>query len=400
MEAIAIYNRQDIAPAQEITAAMFNDFVAFIDRSEKTTKSYIKNFRQFLAWLKFTATTKPQREDIILYRQWLSAEHEAITFAPDTVAGWEYRTDRNGNPERITCKPTTIKAYLQSVKQFFSWTAANNIYPNIAANVHPPKLTKGHKKRGLTAPEVLTIENSIAAAAAAKVEAATDARKDTAGRVQRSTEQGKRMYAMYLLAVNTGLRTVEISRANIKDLERENGRTWLYIWGKGHSSADKRKPLAPEVAEAIADYLRCRSDLPTGNSPLFVSTGNRSKGQRIASTTISTMLKQAMVEAGFDSDRITAHSLRHSTARNVMEITGNNIYNAQLYMRHESPTTTEEYLENDTSAQDERIADSLYQHYHGQSRTGTAAEQLEGIISVMNPEKLEQLLLVAQAMQK
>lgn len=400
MEAIAMYNRQEIAPAREITTALFTDFVAFIDRSEKTTRTYLVNLRQFMAWLKYTATTQPQRQDIISYRQWLSAEHEAIVFAPDTVAGWQYRMDRNGNPERISCKPTTVKAYLQSVKQFFSWTAANNIYPNVAANVHPPVISEEHKKLGLSAPEVLAIENSITAAAQRRTAAATDAIKDKTGRVQRSTEQGKRLYAIYLLAVNTGLRTVEISRANIKDLETIDGRTWLYVWGKGRSSADQRKPLSKEVAAAIADYLKSRTDLPTGNSPLFVSTGNRSHGQRIATTTISTMLKQAMIEAGFQSDRITAHSLRHSTARNVMQLTGNNIYDVQQYMRHKSPKTTEVYLENDSSEQDARIVDQLYRHYHGAAPATTAAEQLESIVALMNPEKVEQLLLVAQAMQK
>ena len=45
---------------------------------------------------------------------------------------------------------------------------------------------------------------------------------------------------MYLLAVNAGLRTVELSRANVKDLEVKAGSAYLYIWGKGHSEADQK----------------------------------------------------------------------------------------------------------------------------------------------------------------
>ena len=99
---------------------------------------------------------------------------------------------------------------------------------------------------------------------------------------------------MYLLAVNAGLRTIEISRANIKDLEIKGGNAYLYVWGKGHTEADTKKPIAYEVYTAIQEYLNNRSDYITANSPLFVSTGNRSGGKRIASTTISTMLKRAM----------------------------------------------------------------------------------------------------------
>lgn len=398
MEAIAVLNPQSIAPAQEITAALFYDFVAFIDRSEKTTRTYLTNLKQFMAWLKYAAIRCPARQDIISYRQWLTVEHDAISFAPDTAAGYAIRTDANGNPVKVTCKPTTVKGYLQSVKAFFSWTAANNLYPNIAANIHAPKITESHKKDSLTAAEVLTIEKSISERATERTEAAAGAVKDKTGRVQRSTEQGKRLYAMYLLAVNAGLRTVEISRANIKDLETKGGRTWLYIWGKGHSEADQKKPIAPEVKAAIDDYIKSRTDNPTGNSPLFVSTGNRSKGKRIASTTISTMLKHAMQEAGFDSERLTAHSLRHSTAANVMQITGHNIYQTQQYLRHSSPKTTEIYLENDTAEQDESIAKQLYSLYHGGTGTTDSRDKLQSIIAVMTPQQIEQLATIAAAM--
>ena len=389
-----------LTPAADITGALFNDFVTWIDRSEKTTRTYLVNLRQFMAWLCYTDTRRPMRQDIILYREYLTREHDAIIFDPLTPQKWRYRTDSAGNRQPITCKPNTVKQYLQSVRQFFAWTAANNLYPNIAANIHAPKITESHKKDSLTAQEVLTIERSIEAAAATRTAEAGEAAKDKAGRVQRSTEQGKRLYAMYLLAVNAGLRTIELSRANVKDLETKGGRTWLYVWGKGHNEPDQKKPIAPEVKAALDDYLQSRADKPTGSAPLFVSTGNRSRGQRIAPTTISTMLKQAMQQAGFDSDRLTAHSLRHTTGQTVMSITGENIYKTQMYMRHSSPKTTEIYLENDSTAQDEAIAQQLYNRYHGIEESAGSRDQLESIIAVMTPEQLEQLATVAKAISR
>ena len=191
--------------------------------------------------------------------------------------------------------------------------------------------------------------------------------------IDRSNEQGKRLYAMFLLAVNAGLRTVEISRANLRDLEAKNGAACLYIWGKGHAEADAKKPLAPEVYAALREYIEARSDTHTAASPLFVATGNRSGGQRLAATTISGMLKRAMQLAGFDSERLTAHSLRHTAGQNVMQITGRNIYETQQYMRHSNPATTEIYLDNDSTQQDGEIARRLYAHYHGQQAGGGAA---------------------------
>ena len=364
MEALTTSNPAAIIPASDLQPALFEDFISFIDRGERTTKTYITNLRQFVAWMHYTATSRPTRQDILSYRHYLTAEHEAIQF--DAAEGWKYRLDSKGNRYTVTCRPNTVKQYLQSVKQFFAWTAAENLYPNVAANIHAPRIrTDIHRKDALTAADVLRIEKSIQQAAQMKAEAAAGCRKDTAGRISRATEQGKRDFAIYLLAVNAGLRTIEISRANVKDLETKGGRAVLYVYGKGHTEADAKKPLAPEVYAAIKDYLDSRSDRPTGTSPLFVSTGNRSGGKRIAETTISKLLKKAMQQAGYNSERITAHSLRHTAGTAVMEMTGN-LYTAQTYMRHASPATTEIYLHNDTEKQEAETAQQLYKFYHAQ----------------------------------
>ncbi len=387
-----------VIPVNDLQPALFDSFISFIDRTEKTTRTYITNLRQFAAWLAFRAIRRPARQDIISYRDYLTTEHDAIQF--DQVDGWKYRTDRKGDRCRITCKPNTVKLYLQSVRQFFSWTAANGYYPNIAANVHAPKIRQdAHKKDALTAADVLTIEKSIEAAAAEKIETAADKEKDTAGRISRATEQGKRLYAMYTLAVNAGLRTIEISRANVRDLEIRNGAAVLYIWGKGHTEPDARKPLAPEVYAALRTYLDCRTDRPTGNSPLFVSTGNRSGGKRIAETTISKMLKQAMQQAGFDSERITPHSLRHTAGTNVMQLTGDNLFLTQSYMRHTDPKTTEIYLHRDTEKQEAETAQQLYNLYHGISNQDKR-QRLESILQGMTPAQIDQLTGIAAALAK
>ena len=396
-QAAIIDNTGLIIQKQDLTPSLFDSFIKWIDRGEKTTRTYIVNLRQFIAWLRYSAITRPERQDIISYRQYLCTEHEAIQL--DGLS-WKYRTDKSGNPVKVICKPNTIKQYLQSVCQFFKWTAAEGLYPNIAENIHAPKVKHDtHRKEALTAAEVQTIENSITRKAAESLNEAEQAQKDTEGRMQRATEKGKRLYAMYLLTVTAGLRTIEISRANIKDLEEKGGCTYLYIWGKGHTEADTKKALAPEVAAAIKDYLKSRTDRPTGASPLFVATGNRSKGKRIAATTISTMLKGAMKEAGFNSERLTAHSLRHTAGTNAMQLTGD-LYTTQQYMRHSSPATTEIYLHIDTEQKEAEIAQRLYNHYHGIDNTADSREQLQETIQKMSKEQLEQLAAIAKAICK
>lgn len=363
MDAIATRSRNDFTNRQ-IDPALLMDFVTWIDRSAKTARTYTSNLRQFLAWMKYSGIQAPARNDILNYRDWLTEEHDAIVLDPGSGNGWNYRMNSNWEPIRVNCRPNTVALYMRSVCQFFAWTAAAGLYPNIAANIHPPKVSHDtHRKEALTAADVQTIERSISAHALELNQAAQAAAKDTAGRIQRSTEQSKRLFAMFLLAVNAGLRTVEISRANVKDLETRGGQAWLYIWGKGHAEPDQRKPLAREVAAAIKEYLDTRADNPTGTSPLFVSTGNRAGGKRIAPTTISTMLKAALQQAGYNSERLTAHSLRHTAGTTVQGITGN-LYTTQIYMRHSNPATTEIYLHNDTEKDEIHVAQQLYNAYH------------------------------------
>lgn len=358
----------DLQPLQRqsLTPDLFMEFIEWVDGSERTTRSYITNLRQFAAWMAYTGAHNPTRTDLISYRDWLMAEHDAIQLDPESPTGWSYRTDpRTGKPQRITCKAGTVSQYLRSVKQFFKWTAAAGLYENVGQNVKGPKLrSDAHKKDALDVADVLTIEDSIRQRADKKKASASVSSKDTAGRIQRSDEQGKRLLAMYLLATQNGLRTIELHRANVKDFQTVKGQAWLSVWGKGHTEADQRIPLAAEVADALRDYLASRSDNPTGNSPLFVSTGNRSKGQRIATTTISTMLKRALQDAGFDSDRLTAHSLRHTAGNAAMTVTEKNIYQTQQYMRHADPKTTEIYLHQDNDSQNAKIAQMVYDATH------------------------------------
>lgn len=348
----------------ELKPEYITRFVDYIDRSHKTTLTYLSNLKQFAAWMTYSGITQPTREHILLYRQYLSEEHDAISLTP---TGWAYRFDDQGNRLRIRCSANTVAQYLRSVRQFFAWTASEGLYPNVAANVHSPKIETGiHRKEALSPSDVLVIEKSIKARAADKVYNAEFCEKDTTGRIERAAEQGRRNYAMFLLAVNAGLRTIEMQRARIRDLEAKAGRYYIYIWGKGHSEADERKPIASEVYEALQDYISHRTDHPTRNSPLFAATGSRAGGQALQARTISSILKGELKAAGYDSERITTHSLRHTAGTNLMRLSGN-LYEVQKYMRHKNPATTEIYLHCEGDDKNAELAQQLYDLYHSKT---------------------------------
>ena len=341
---------------------IFSAFLEHVDRVEKTQATYKGNLRQFAAYLSYKDIKQPGRGDIIAYRDYLLKPHDAIRLTESMR--WEYRLDRKGNRMTVALKPYTVAQYLRTVSMFFKWTASSGIYPDITAGVHAPRIRGGiHRKDALTPGDVLKIEDTILSIVTDNLTAAEGSTKDKAGRISRTTEQGARLLALFQLAVNCGLRTIELERLNVRDVEVRNHNAVIFIQGKGHTEPDARKPIAWEVYETIQDYLQKRSDNPAGHDPLFVGTGNRNGGRRLKARTISVMLKKAMKAAGYDSERLTAHSLRHTAGTNVMQLS-NNLFLTQHYMRHENPATTEIYLHCETESAEAELAEQLYKRYH------------------------------------
>lgn len=344
-------------PIPAFSTSLFMRFVEYTDREPTTTKGYITCLRQFGRWLTLTGIVQPQRSDILAYKEYLNS----ASFG------------RSGND---LLKAGTKQQYLRAVKHFFKWTAAEGIYPNIADNVHGVKVSRDtHKKDALERDAVKIIADSI----------------------DRSTEQGKRLYAMYLLCISCGLRTIELRRANVEDMKQTGSRTYLYLQGKGHSEHDQPVLLVPEVKAALHDYLQSRTDNVTGKSPLFVSTSNRSKGKRIAATTISTMLKKALVNAGYNSDRLTAHSLRHTSGTGAYKATGN-IYLAQKHQRHADPATTEIYVHAEEREERNTEQQVFDYYFHPSTGADNARDEAAALLATLSPEKLKAACEMLRAM--
>ena len=345
-------------------------FIDYTDRKETTVKNYKKCISRFLTWLAYNEIRQPQREDIKAYRDFLAS------------CGYTAGTQQQ---------------YLRAVKHFFSWLAAEGIYPNVADNVHPPKVRHDiHKKDALGREDVPIVAESI----------------------DRSTENGKRLYAMYLLAITGGLRTIEISRADVGDIKTVGGRTYLYVWGKGHDDKDAPILIIPEVKEAIQEYLSSRPDKYTAKSPLFVASGNKGRpgtkiykrddlgnyvldenGKKIVDhlsdgrmtpTSISALFKEMLVKAGYDSDRITAHSIRHTSGTGAYKAT-HNIYLAQKHQRHTNASTTEIYVHAE-ERQERDTEQQVYNYYFRAQDPDSEKERAMQMLANLSPDEVRKVI--------
>jgi len=97
---------------------------------------------------------------------------------------------------------------------------------------------------------------------------------------------------------------------------------------------------------------------------LFTSTSNNSQGGRLTTRTVSYIAKEGLKAIGLDERAFTAHSLRHTTAVNILRA-GGSLEAAQFTLRHSNPATTQLYtatLNEERRLQNsgEVLIDSLY----------------------------------------
>lgn len=297
---------------QDGPQAFYRRFIAYLDSKPRTVQTYDCALHQFFSWMGEKGITRPQRDHILAYRDDLLAR----------------------------AKPTTVQAYMVAVRLFFRWTAQEGLYPDIADKIKGAKLnSKRHKRDALTAEQVRKILQGIT----------------------RNTLQGRRDYAIVALMVTGGLRDIEVVQANIEDLRQGPGGTVLYIQGKGWDSKDEYISLARPVEDGIRAYISDRGNLD-GKAPLFASISNNSRGGRMSTRSISAIVKGRMLAAGIDSERLTAHSLRH-TAGTLNLLNGGTLQETQQLLRHSNINTTMIYLHNLERAanqSEQRIASAIF----------------------------------------
>lgn len=287
-DVVVVSEQVGLTPRQELSEGLFSRWIKYIDASKKTVETYTRAVRQFMYFLQANGITQPQREDIIAFRDSIAQTH----------------------------KPTTTQSYLMAVKQFFKWTASEGLYPNVAEHIKGERLDRGFKKDYLTGRQVGKVLSNI----------------------DKDSLKGKRDYAIMVLMVTTGLRTVEVVRADVGDLRTVADFTALFVQGKGHAERNDFVKIEPPVEEAIRAYLQARGKA-AASEPLFESMANRNKGRRMTTRSVSRIAKGSLADAGFDSDRLTAHSLRH-TAAVINLLNGGTVEETMILLRHANISTT------------------------------------------------------------
>lgn len=289
-------------------------FLAEAELAESTRETYRRTLRGFFAWKEERGITDLARGDILAYKK-------------DML-------------ERV--RPSTASTYLTAVKSLFKWLESVKAYPNVAAGVKTVRLSDMSRKDALTPAQAKRLLETL----------------------KGDTLQAKRDFALVNLLLRCSLRSVEVARASAGDMRNRGSQTILLVMGKGRIDKDALVVLTEPTLGPIYDYLAARRqegrEVIGDDSPLFASLSNKTYGRPLSTRSIRQIVKEALRRAGFDSDRLSCHSLRH-TGVTLALLGGASVQEAQQLARHSSITITIRYAHNldRVNQAPERFVDSL-----------------------------------------
>lgn len=289
------------------TEGLVDRFLKSVNLRENSRALYKRTLKQFFLW----AESKSQNletltiVELIEYKEYLLSPERGLT-------------------------SLTVGSYITSLKKFYEFLESERRYPNIAKSLKNPKRKQQFRKSPLS-PEQAT------------------------GLLVYIKYQALRDYAIINLILRTGLRTIEVIRANVGDIVvKPGGHRVLLIHGKGRDEKDNFVILTDKAYQPISEYLESRGAYRP-EEPLFYSTSNNSKGERLSTRTISHIAKEGLRSIGLDSKNFTAHSLRHTAGTSLLRATGD-LEKTRLMLRHSDPKTTLIYV--DTLTEERRLKES------------------------------------------
>ena len=165
------------------------------------------------------------------------------------------------------------------------------------------------------------------------------------------TWNGRRDHALLLVTVQTGLRLSEITGLARQNITLGSG-AHLEILGKGRKQ--RAIPLCKPVAAVLKAWL---SESCTDNSDVvFPST----RGGRLSADAVQHLLSKHLIRASkacpsLREESITFHSLRHTTAMDLLQA-GVEQSVIALWLGHESIETTQIYLDADLALKEKILA--------------------------------------------
>ena len=153
----------------------------------------------------------------------------------------------------------------------------------------------------------------------------------------RGSPVGIRDFAIVMLLARLGLRSIEVARLELGDVDWRGAE--LVVRGKGRRR--DRLPLPAEVGEALVAYLSC-DRLPTPARQLFLTC--RAPRAAIRADLVGDVVERACIRAGVT--HVGPHRIRHALAGELLR-QGAGLVAISQVLRHQDLATTALYAKVD-----------------------------------------------------
>jgi len=275
-----------------------SEFLADLEKSEGTRKLYRKTLDYFITWcVKNNADVRDlTRADIIRYKNSLITSGRSAA---------------------------TVDNYISSIRKFFIWLTDESYISKSPAEC----IEWMRDRNGTFIKSALTIDQVYKLLEA----------------VKGNTAIGSRNFALINLMSFTGLRCIEVSRLSIGDMRQAANRWILSVQRKGSNEKSGSVVIPIDIVKPIKEYWRYRSEELTEDKPLFVNHAPRSTNTRLTPVSISRIIKGSLIKIGLNSNKYTAHSLRH-TAATLAYYAGSENWEIGKMLGHKNPRQTEHYI--------------------------------------------------------
>ncbi len=170
---------------------------------------------------------------------------------------------------------------------------------------------------------------------------------------QEATWIGRRDHILFLMLYNTGARVSEITGIVVRDVVLDDRAACVHLHGKGRER--RSVPLWRSTVKAVRAWLRQNRQLET-ESPLLPNRNGHAMTRTNVALRLTLAVKVATeVCSDLAKRHVLPHTIRHTTAMHLLQA-GVDISVIALWLGHESPVTTHQYIEADLAMKEQALA--------------------------------------------
>lgn len=292
-----IIHHENENTALKVINASINGFISAQNVSSKTLTAYKKSINYFIAWIRDTNSIINTQSDILRYKSHLKEK---------------------------SLSSSTINAYMTAVRKLFKYLESIGISKDLTLGIKNERVSSGYKKKPLTSEDIFNLKNSL--------------KGDDIG--------SRRDLLLIALGIANGLRTIEMTRLKVSDMQEELYHNVLMIEGKGSQNREKESVIIrDEISIMLKHYISLTGAKDDDYIFTSLSNNGRSENKPLTTSAVRYAIKKRFKAVGIEDIMKTSHSLRHTHAHKLLDI-GASPLDIQTSLRHKSFSSTEIYIKS------------------------------------------------------